>query len=109
MSEVAPPSAGPSAPASAGALLREARERQGVHIAVLAAAIKVSPRKLDALLKSCRSIKAKRLFLWLASRHQHAWLKYLTAEHYELGSGKRVIAERGRLEPTWQITVPREM
>ena len=49
MSEVAPPSAGPSAPASAGALLREARERQGVHIAVLAAAIKVSPRKLDAL------------------------------------------------------------
>lgn len=74
---------------------------QGLH--------NLSPRKLDALLKSCRSIKAKRLFLWLASRHQHAWLKYLTAEHYELGSGKRVIAERGRLEPTWQITVPREM
>ena len=74
---------------------------QGLH--------NLSPRKLDALLKSCRSIKAKRLFLWLACRHQHAWLKYLTAEHYELGSGKRVIAERGRLEPTWQITVPREM
>ncbi len=34
---------------SAGAMLRAARERQGVHIAVLAAAIKVSPRKLDAL------------------------------------------------------------
>jgi cytoskeleton protein RodZ len=34
---------------TAGALLREARERQGLHIAVLAAAIKVSPRKLDAL------------------------------------------------------------
>jgi cytoskeleton protein RodZ len=49
MSEVVLPPAGPNAPASAGALLREARERQGVHIAVLAAAIKVSPRKLDAL------------------------------------------------------------
>ena len=34
---------------SAGALLRIAREKQGLHIAALAAAIKVSPRKLDAL------------------------------------------------------------
>jgi len=38
-----------SAPASAGALLRAAREKQGLHIAALAAAIKVTPRKLDAL------------------------------------------------------------
>jgi cytoskeleton protein RodZ len=37
------------APTGAGALLRAARERQGLHIAALAAAIKVSPRKLDAL------------------------------------------------------------
>ena len=36
-------------PASAGALLREAREKQGLHIAALAASIKVAPRKLDAL------------------------------------------------------------
>lgn len=34
---------------SAGALLRAARERQGLHIAALAAAIKVPPAKLDAL------------------------------------------------------------
>jgi cytoskeleton protein RodZ len=40
----------PAAPAaSAGALLRAAREAQGLHIAALAAAIKVSPRKLEAL------------------------------------------------------------
>jgi cytoskeleton protein RodZ len=36
-------------PSSAGAILRAAREKQGLHIAALAAAIKVSPRKLDAL------------------------------------------------------------
>ncbi|MDE2565847.1 MAG: helix-turn-helix domain-containing protein [Burkholderiales bacterium] len=35
--------------ASAGALLRAAREQRGLHIAALAAAIKVAPRKLDAL------------------------------------------------------------
>lgn len=34
---------------TAGALLRAARERQGLHIAALAAAIKVAPRKLEAL------------------------------------------------------------
>ncbi len=39
----------PVRPASAGALLRAARERQGLHIAALAAAIKVHQRKLEAL------------------------------------------------------------
>jgi cytoskeleton protein RodZ len=34
---------------SAGSMLRAARERQGLHIAALAAAIKVPPAKLDAL------------------------------------------------------------
>ena len=38
----------PDAP-SAGAMLRAAREGRGLHIAALAAAIKVSPRKLEAL------------------------------------------------------------
>ena len=34
---------------TAGGLLRAAREKQGLHIAALAASIKVAPRKLDAL------------------------------------------------------------
>lgn len=43
------PDAGTAAAASAGALLRRAREAQGMHIAVLAAALKVPQRKLEAL------------------------------------------------------------
>lgn len=35
--------------ASAGAMLRAAREKRGLHIAALAASIKVTPRKLEAL------------------------------------------------------------
>jgi len=35
--------------ASAGQLLRAARERQGMHIAALAAALKVAPRKLELI------------------------------------------------------------
>lgn len=41
--------AAPETPRSAGALLRAAREREGLHVAVLAATIKVSPAKLQAL------------------------------------------------------------
>jgi cytoskeleton protein RodZ len=44
--DIAPPT--PPA-ATAGSLLRQARQAQGMHIAVLATAIKVAPRKLDAL------------------------------------------------------------
>lgn len=42
-------SAAPLRPTTAGGLLRQARQAQGLHIAALAAAIKVVPRKLELL------------------------------------------------------------
>ena len=48
MSEVAGPERVPGAP-TAGRLLREAREKQGLHIAALAASIKVAQKKLEML------------------------------------------------------------
>jgi cytoskeleton protein RodZ len=44
-----PVAAEPSQPTTAGGLLRQARQAQGLHIAALAAAIKVVPRKLELL------------------------------------------------------------
>jgi cytoskeleton protein RodZ len=49
MTEAVDTEAGPVAAPSAGRLLREARERQGLHIAVLAASIKVTQKKLELL------------------------------------------------------------
>jgi len=49
MNEAAGAAAGPLAATSAGRLLREARERQGLHIAALAASIKVTQKKLELL------------------------------------------------------------
>jgi cytoskeleton protein RodZ len=51
MTEPEPTSAAadPVGVASAGALLRAAREKQGLHLAALAAALKVAPRKLELL------------------------------------------------------------
>ena len=39
----------PARPTTAGGLLRQARQAQGLHIAALAASIKVAPRKLELL------------------------------------------------------------
>ena len=45
-----PDTASPTPPGvTAGSLLRQARQAQGMHIAVLATSIKVTPRKLEAL------------------------------------------------------------
>jgi hypothetical protein len=64
------------------------------------------PDRLQKLLKDCASVKVKRLFFYFADRHKHPWLKRLKKEDVDLGSGKRMLAKGGVLDPTYQITVP---
>ena len=71
--------------------------------------VNLSPRKLDTLLKGCKSVKVKRLFLWLAKRHAYPWFEKLNVENYDLGSGKRVVAKGGSLDTEYLITVPQHM
>ena len=49
MSDMPDPSSAAPRATTAGGLLRQARQAQGLHIAALAAAIKVTPRKLELL------------------------------------------------------------
>lgn len=67
------------------------------------------PDRLQKLLKDCASVKVKRLFFYFSDRHQHAWLKRLKKEDVDLGSGKRMLAKGGVLDPTYQITVPGDL
>ena len=69
----------------------------------------LSPRRMQRLLERCERVKVKRLFFFFADRHKHAWLKRLDKSSVDLGSGKRVLATNGRLDPTYQITVPTEL
>jgi hypothetical protein len=69
----------------------------------------LSPRRLQKLLKDCRSVKVKRLFFFFADRHPHAWLKRLDKKAVTLGDGKRMLVKGGKLNKTYQITVPEEM
>jgi Transcriptional regulator, AbiEi antitoxin, Type IV TA system/Transcriptional regulator, AbiEi antitoxin N-terminal domain len=67
------------------------------------------PRRLQQLLADCKSVKVKRLFFFFAQRHQHAWLKSLKKENFDLGTGKRMLVKGGKLDPTYQITVPENL
>jgi hypothetical protein len=69
----------------------------------------LSPRRLHQVLTLCDNIRVKRLFFWFAARHQHSWYKYLRLEDYNLGTGKRVVANPGKLDNQFLITVPESM
>ena len=69
----------------------------------------LSPRRLQALLAACRSIKVKRLFFALAGRHDHQWVSALDPKQFDLGKGKRQLTPGGRLHPKYLITLPAEL
>lgn len=68
----------------------------------------LSPNRLQWLLERCASVKVKRLFLFFADRHQHAWLSELDRLKIDLGSGNRMLVKGGRLDHRYRITVPSE-
>jgi hypothetical protein len=89
-------------------LLDEIPQRETFHQAdVLMEGLRnLRRRRLHTLLVACSSVKVKRLFLWFAERHQHAWLKKLDRKDIDLGHGKRMLVRGGKLDPTFNITVP---
>lgn len=76
--------------------------------AVFEGLVDLRPRRLRALLESCRSVQVKRLFFVFADRHRHAWRAHLDPDGIDLGSGDRAFTQGGRLHPRYRITVPPE-
>jgi len=66
------------------------------------------PQLVQSLLEECKSVKVKRLFLFMAEKLEHNWFKELQIENINLGGGKRVIVKNGMLNKKYNITVPRE-
>jgi hypothetical protein len=92
-------------------LLDEVPQRETFHQAdmLMEGLRNLSPRRLHKLLVDCRSVKVKRLFLWFAERHDHAWLKQLNRKDIDLGHGKRMLVRGGKLDPKFNITVPENL
>jgi hypothetical protein len=64
------------------------------------------PRLVQSLLEHCQSVKVKRLFMYLAESHNHAWVRKLDLSKVDFGKGKRMIVKGGRLNTKYNITVP---
>lgn len=71
--------------------------------------VNLRPRRLQSLLEETKSVKVKRLFFYFADRHNHKWCAHLNRDKINLGAGKRVIYKGGKLDKTYQITVPEDM
>jgi hypothetical protein len=67
------------------------------------------PPKVQQLLENCKSIKVKRLFLYMAEKAGHDWLKMLDLSNIPLGSGKREVVKNGVYNAKYQITIPKEL
>lgn len=74
--------------------------------ALMEGLISPNPKIVQTLLRECRSVKAKRLFLALADECGHPWMKDVDLSKVDLGKGKRVFARGGRLHPKFKITLP---
>lgn len=67
------------------------------------------PKLVQALLENCSSVKVKRLFLFMAEKAGHAWLKYINLNSIDLGSGTRSLVTHGAYVQKYNITVPKEL
>jgi hypothetical protein len=67
------------------------------------------PNLVQSLLRNCKSVKVKRLFLFMAENNELPWYEKLKISEIDLGSGKRTIVKNGKLDNKFMITVPEEL
>jgi hypothetical protein len=71
--------------------------------------ISLRPELLQELLEKCTSIKVTRLFLYMADKANHRWLKYLDKTKFNMGTGDRSIVKNGVYAANYGIVIPKEL
>jgi len=67
------------------------------------------PKLVQALLESCTSQKVKRLFLYMAEKAHHPWLKALDLERVSLGASRFMVTPTGKYIRKYNMTIPKEL
>lgn len=69
------------------------------------------PKTLLELLSACKSVKAKRILLWMGKQLASSWYRAIKRDipAIDLGKGKRQLIPGGMLDKGYQITVVREI
>lgn len=65
----------------------------------------VKPKEFQKLLENCSSIKVKRLFLYIAEKIGHSWVKRLDLTKINLGKGVREITKGGSYNSKYNIII----
>jgi hypothetical protein len=76
---------------------------------VMESLVNLRPDTVTQLLKQCTSVKAKRLFLYLAEKANHHWLPFVNTTGLDLGSGGRSLSKGGVYVAKYNLVVPREL
>ncbi len=67
------------------------------------------PKIVQRLLETCRSVKVKRLFLYMADKAGHKWLQFVDRQHINLGRGNRCITPNGVYVAEHCISIPKTL
>ncbi|MDG5800783.1 type IV toxin-antitoxin system AbiEi family antitoxin [Marinilabiliaceae bacterium ANBcel2] len=71
--------------------------------------VNLKPKLVTELLNDCNSVKVKRLFLYMAEKANHQWFPFLKADQISIGTGNRMLAEKGVYIPKYSLSVPKEL
>lgn len=63
---------------------------------------------VQEVLRNCKSIKVKRVFLYMSEKLELPFFNELDLKKIDIGSGKRVVVKNGKLDRKYNITVDRE-
>lgn len=67
------------------------------------------PQLVQALLESCTSQKVKRLFLYMAEKANHPWVKAITMSNVNIGTSRLMITPTGKYINKYNMTISREL
>jgi hypothetical protein len=74
---------------------------------IMESLLTLRPTLVQNLLEVCKSVKVKRLFMYMAERGNLPWVDQLDLAKVDLGRGDRTVVRGGHLDPKYRITVPR--
>jgi hypothetical protein len=65
--------------------------------------------KVQTLLEKCKSVKVKRLVLFMLEENEQDYFGSIDVTKVNLGSGKRMIVKSGKYNSKYQITIPADL
>ncbi len=71
--------------------------------------VNLKPKLVNELLIQCKSVKVKRLFLYMAEKANHQWFRFLNIDQINIGTGNRMLVEKGVFIPKYLLSIPKEL